>query len=66
MLNKKGFMICVKLKFGGFGLIQGYENLEDALFDFKKAGNHLGRPYVIMDENNNILYDGENFKEELV
>ena len=58
---KKGYRICIRLKIG-FGLISGYDNIEDALFEFKKTGCHLGRPYVIMDENNKILYDGENYK----
>lgn len=58
------FRICIKLEFGGFGLIQGFESLEEALFEFKKCGNHLGKPYVIMDNDDTILYDGENFKEE--
>lgn len=61
---KKGFRICIKLRFGGYGLISGYEKLEDALFEFKKAGKHNNRPFVIMNENNVILYDGENFKED--
>ena len=53
---KKGYRLCIKMQFGGYGLIKGFETLEDAILECKKSGAVItNKNYVILDENNNVV-----------